>query len=363
MPVVNSEYYVEPELLERRVNVVVVGAGGSGSHVIAHLAVLHQSMVDLGHPEGIHCTVIDSDEVSQANVGRAKFFHADIGCKKALAIVNRVNLCFGLSWEAVDLELTEDCRDSSVRDADIVIGCVDTRKSRRAIRAVLAKHASKSGTLWLDLGNSADDGQVILGEAGTDRVDRLPCVTDLYPEMLDESQDPEDEGPSCSRAGTFASVSLCECDVCVACRLFAWGAVQIWEGGPQRCVLRREEVEGDAAGMQQGGMGTVRMEAQCCEAVADEGMTWMGDVAAVKNRHWDTSAGGYTRAQVITQGKVQPSSRGLPLIGDRHVDHFLCRIRRPQLHLRPCPRPTFEARFADPDSDGSGRCTLGTHAS
>lgn len=200
MPVVNSEYYVEPELLERRVNVVVVGAGGSGSHVIAHLAVLHQSMVDLGHPEGIHCTVIDSDEVSQANVGRAKFFHADIGCKKALAIVNRVNLCFGLSWEAVDLELTEDCRDSSVRDAHIVIGCVDTRKSRRAIRAVLAKHASKSGTLWLDLGNSADDGQVILGEAGTDRVDRLPCVTDLYPEMLDESQDPEDEGPSCSRA-------------------------------------------------------------------------------------------------------------------------------------------------------------------
>lgn len=200
MPIKNCEYHVPPELLERRVRVVVVGAGGTGSHVIAHLAVLHQSMVDLGHPEGIHCTVVDSDEVSHANVGRAKFFQADIGVNKATAIVNRVNVCFGLDWKALDLELTESCQDRSVRSADIVIGCVDTRRSRRSIRALLERDRSTSGTLWLDLGNSADDGQVILGEAGTDRADRLPCVTDLYPEMLDESADPTDEGPSCSRA-------------------------------------------------------------------------------------------------------------------------------------------------------------------
>lgn len=200
MPLKNSEFYVNPELLDRKVQVLVVGAGGSGSHVIAQLAVLHQSMVDLGHPDGLHVTVLDSDEVSEANVGRAKYFAADVGVNKAVAIVNRVNLCFGLDWRALDMELTEDCTDSVVLRADLVIGCVDTRSSRRSIRAVLERNKTRDGTMWLDLGNGEWDGQVILGEAGTDRADRLPCVTDLYPEMLDEADDPTDGGPSCSRA-------------------------------------------------------------------------------------------------------------------------------------------------------------------
>lgn len=200
MSIKDGEYHLNPELLQRRVKVAVIGTGGSGSHVIAQLAVLNQTMLDLGHPGGIFATAFDRDLVSEANIGRAKFFLADKGVNKATAIINRVNMCFGLDWDAVDLEVTEGCDERAVCGADLIIGCVDTRQSRRAIKSVIERNQFGRPTLWMDLGNGEWDGQVVLGEGGTKRWDRLPCVTDLYPEMLDPTQDPEDGGPSCSRA-------------------------------------------------------------------------------------------------------------------------------------------------------------------
>ena len=79
-----------------------------------------------------------------------------------------------------------------------MIGCVDTRKARRAID----KWAQHSRVLyWLDLGNNASSGQFILGEPNN-RVNRkknkrLATVAELYPEIL--SAGGEDDGqPSCS---------------------------------------------------------------------------------------------------------------------------------------------------------------------
>lgn len=40
-------YRLDTRLLNQRVSVVVVGAGGTGSHVVADLAVLHQALLDL----------------------------------------------------------------------------------------------------------------------------------------------------------------------------------------------------------------------------------------------------------------------------------------------------------------------------
>jgi len=40
-------------MLERSWNVVVVGAGGTGSAVLPSLARLHHAMLELGHPGGI----------------------------------------------------------------------------------------------------------------------------------------------------------------------------------------------------------------------------------------------------------------------------------------------------------------------
>lgn len=201
MPTKDGVHYLEGRLLNEAIKVVVIGAGGSGSHMVADLAVLHQSMIDLGHPEGIDCTVCDFDHVSTANVGRSRFFQADIGANKAQTIVNRVNACYGLNFKAISEKVEADSRGFALTSADLVIGCVDTRESRRSIHAIL--HGARRygrAIYWLDLGNGEVDGQVILGEVGDIQGDRLPCVTDLFPEMLDVSLDPKDPGPSCSRA-------------------------------------------------------------------------------------------------------------------------------------------------------------------
>ena len=85
-------------------------------------------------------------------------------------------------------------------DVDLVIGCVDTRKARRAID----KWVSKSRVLyWLDLGNNASSGQFVLGQpknsANRGKKGRLPTVAELYPEILNRDKK-EDDQPSCSAA-------------------------------------------------------------------------------------------------------------------------------------------------------------------
>lgn len=195
-------YRLDSRLLNQRVSVVVVGAGGTGSHVVADLAVLHQALLDLGHPAGIKVTLVDGDTVSEANIGRARFYAADVGMSKAEVLCHRINMCYGLDFEAVHGQLDEGSR--LLMDADVVFGCVDTRKSRRSIHSALNGEGAQRWreTIWIDMGNGENDGQVVLGVVDNRRGRRglrPPTVTELYPEMLDESKDPRDDGPSCSR--------------------------------------------------------------------------------------------------------------------------------------------------------------------
>lgn len=189
-------HYLPTELTQDRVRVALVGAGGSGSHMVANLAVLHQTMLDLGHPGGLHLTVFDDDTVSQANVGRSLFYECDVGLNKAIVAAQRVNMCYGLDFDARPRRFDGGTQGRFA----LVVGCVDSRAGRRAIWKALT---GDGGGYWLDLGNDADDGQVILGcVAPSWRRDvvPLPCVMDLFPEMRDAKKDPRDPGPSCSRA-------------------------------------------------------------------------------------------------------------------------------------------------------------------
>jgi PRTRC genetic system ThiF family protein len=160
--------------------------------------------VALGHPNGLQVTVIDHDHVSAANVGRSRFFSSDVGAAKAASIVTRVNACYGLSFRALNTQVTKESGGWSVfGDADLVIGCVDTRDSRRNILAAMSeatgrRRYGRKSSYWLDLGNGNSDGQCVLGEVGNPDGMRLPCVTDLFPELLTSESDPVDPGPSCS---------------------------------------------------------------------------------------------------------------------------------------------------------------------
>nr|WP_175035436.1 PRTRC system ThiF family protein [Burkholderia lata] len=195
------QHRIPADLLRRPWKVAVVGAGGTGSAFLPSLARLHHAMIELGHPGGIDCTVYDDDTVSETNVGRQGFYPNDVGLYKALLMVNRLNNLMGTNWEAEPRRV-----DSKVSlDADIVVGCVDTRRARHAI-----VQAAKRGDVryYLDCGNETDRGQVILGELGKARHDRLPHVGDLFPDLLNAKNDKGDDLPSCSMADALRKQSL-----------------------------------------------------------------------------------------------------------------------------------------------------------
>lgn len=191
-------------LLNRTIEIVMVGAGGTGSALLPRLMQLHQAMLALGHPHGIHVTVYDDDHVSHANIGRQAFFPCDVGQRKATVLVNRLNMCWGTAWSAVPTRVD----DSTAFKADIVIGCVDTRKARLAI----TKAVRADVCYYIDSGNSENTGQVVLGELckgeWTRDAIRLPTANDLFPEMFDPTLDATDDKPSCSLPEALAKQSL-----------------------------------------------------------------------------------------------------------------------------------------------------------
>lgn len=193
-------------MLERSWNVVVVGAGGTGSAVLPSLARLHHAMLELGHPGGIDCTVFDDDTVSPTNVGRQGFYPNDVGEYKASLIVNRLNALMGTNWRA---ETRRFGAGEPLYNVNLVIGCVDTRAARRAIVSA----AETSGVYYLDCGNDTDRGQVVIGQVcnksyAKKTPERLPHVGELFPELIDAKLDAKDETPSCSMAEALRKQSL-----------------------------------------------------------------------------------------------------------------------------------------------------------
>src|SRR6059036_1919901 len=147
---------LNPELLRRSVRVLVIGCGGSGSAIASGLPYLHQAMLVAGHPGGLHVTIMDGDIISPANCIRQPFCSAEIGLAKSVVMVSRLNLFWGLNWTAVAENLTSQ---ADVSDFDIVIGCVDTRVARHLIQEKVQGLRSRVA-YWLDLGNSADRGNL-----------------------------------------------------------------------------------------------------------------------------------------------------------------------------------------------------------
>lgn len=245
------------------VHIALVGCGGNGSQMLTGLARMHISLLAMGHP-GLELDVYDPDRVSEANIGRQLFSPADVGQYKATLLVHRLNIFFGLHWKAFPTFFSGDkARDplygggSTGRMYDLVIGCVDTRASRRQIYryghnlnhgvrldVAFGKNGlPKQRHYWLDVGNLSSTGQAILGEftprygksqtipshffKGGKRPEgsikrgspnwqafaaehfplHLPNVADLFPDILDETV-PESDIPSCSLAQALESQDL-----------------------------------------------------------------------------------------------------------------------------------------------------------
>jgi PRTRC genetic system ThiF family protein len=149
---------------------------------------------------------------------------------------------WGLKWEAVPAHLREGSfisRSYSGDDlrAHIVVGCVDTRAARAAIRDAIGNWSTVS--YWLDLGNNADSGQFVLGEPMNERNRRsrlrLRTAAELFPEIVDPTLD-DDGQPSCSAAAAlerqepFINSTLAQHALALLARLFRYGEIS-YHGG------------------------------------------------------------------------------------------------------------------------------------
>lgn len=177
--------------------------------MLTHLCRIAQSFQKLGGSP-ITITIIDPDTVTEANLGRQCFCEADVGLSKAIVLAQRARAFFGFEIEA---EVKQFSHVVGIQSApDVIVGCVDNLAARKKMHAVASPATLKmrqwgeerdvehKGTYWLDMGNTADTGQVILGGHG------LPTVFDVLPQMK-KMREPKNV-PSCSLAEALSRQDL-----------------------------------------------------------------------------------------------------------------------------------------------------------
>ena len=185
-----------------------------------------------GHP-GLHVLVANGDRISKTNCVRQPFSESEIWLHKSTVLVNRLNLFWGLKWQASTQYVTKHTEGK----ADILISCLDTRAARKEIvRSPLFKEC----VYWLDIGNNADGGQFVLGLPKNSRnrqtPGRLPTAAELWSELVTPILDVSDDMPSCSavealeRQEPFINQTLAYQALAMLARLFRHGRIS-YHGG------------------------------------------------------------------------------------------------------------------------------------
>ena len=174
--------------LDRPVQIVIIGAGGTGGYVIPHL---YRIAYASEHP----CRIIlaDGDVVEDKNLIRQSFSPMDIGENKAAVMAERYSNVFGIETEYVPdfiedeehlLNLLDVPEPPYYSDApmpiSILIGAVDNNRSR-----VLCNNVFNlmDDIIYIDSGNEESGGQVVCGMKTNGRVVSKP-VASVYPDIL-----------------------------------------------------------------------------------------------------------------------------------------------------------------------------------
>ncbi|MNR03087.1 ThiF family protein [compost metagenome] len=174
--------------------------------MLAGLAKIHASLIALDHP-GLHVTMFDPDEVSEANMGRQLFSAGDIGQNKANVLITRINRFYGTGWDSAPIPYVIY---PQFWKPNILITCVDSAKARLQIGELILNTGNgrptySHGLYWFDFGNSQKTGQMVLGTLTPTGPNSLKNVTELF----DLTQiNEEDQGPSCSLAEALTKQDL-----------------------------------------------------------------------------------------------------------------------------------------------------------
>jgi PRTRC genetic system ThiF family protein len=231
-----TEHLPQVNWQNRRIVITIVGCGATGSQIATGMPYLHQALLASGHPYGLRVFLVDGDRITETNCVRQPFSRSEVGLYKAVVLMNRLNMFWGLDWEAVP-HFVRCGRD--VPDSDFLISSVDTRAARAVIARVVSLK-SRRFQYWFDSGNLADRGQFVLGQplrkGRKDRAKRLPCVHELFPSIVHAPADKKDHLPACSAADAlqmqepYINSTIANHMLAVLARLFRHGRIE-YHGG------------------------------------------------------------------------------------------------------------------------------------
>lgn len=206
-----------------RLQLALVGAGGTGSWLLPHLVRLAHLVRAGGHTVELH--IIDPDTVEPANVARQNFLPTDVGQPKARILSARYGLAYGLDLTAwVEPFSYHPLKETyRVDTLTVILGAVDNAAARAGI-ADYMNRASLPHELprlwWVDAGNASQSGQVCLGNTAAlptlrsafstpGYCNRLPLPSLLHPDLLEPR--PEEQAPhrlSCAELAAANAQSL-----------------------------------------------------------------------------------------------------------------------------------------------------------
>lgn len=216
-------HFTDPYLISpaNPITVNLIGAGGTGSKVLTALMEMNHSLTALGHA-GLSVRLWDDDVVTNANLGRQRFAHSEIGLCKSVALINRTNRFTGTNWKAETIKFERESFGKLPENskAVIYITCTDSVRSRFEVADILKnsadRHHRDEPKYWMDFGNSQYTGQVILSTVGDiaqpksekfETIANLPFVTEEFAALLKQSEE-KDDTPSCSLAEALEKQDL-----------------------------------------------------------------------------------------------------------------------------------------------------------
>lgn len=189
-----------------RVNLILVGCGGTGSHLASGLGALVCELRDRN--AAVQLTFIDPDSVEPKNVGRQLFTRADIGKPKAQVLALRIMQAFGI---VVDVFTTpiQECVSHIVSppgNLTLILGAVDNPAARSHISKIVG---DANGNAWyLDCGNENFSGQIALGNCTKaaqlknsvqlGMTQNLPAPNLVYPDLLQTPRVKKARNASCA---------------------------------------------------------------------------------------------------------------------------------------------------------------------
>ena len=146
----------------KKIRIVMVGCGGTGSHLAPAIAGIARVLKDKGRR--VKVTFIDPDTVELKNIGRQNFCDAELGEYKAVTLADRCGQALGLEIAAVPEPFNGH---KLIHDSDwlmVLVGCVDNPQARREIAgSVGLTYTGETRAIWLDCGNHEEAGQVLIG--------------------------------------------------------------------------------------------------------------------------------------------------------------------------------------------------------